>query len=161
MKINEMQRREIDNRFETSKRENEQKCAEFARKFVIAYNLHLGKAEQIDPENVYNMAKVMNVWETDEEIAWIYDKSCNWREHPEAIELNKRHGEFSVKILESLGVELTADEKNEIIGVSKGEYSTLRAEILKAAEVYVATQRRRMYRGEMKDKSTEEEMKEI
>ena len=161
MEINESQLKEIESRFKPSKREQEQECAEFVKELVIAYNRNLRKEDQIDPEKIYNMARVMNVGETHEEIAWIYDRSCNWREHPEAIELNKRHGECSVKILEELGVGLTSKEKEEIAGVAKGIYPSLRAQILKAGEVYVATQRKRVYRGERKDESTEEEMEEI
>lgn len=159
MEINESQLKEIESRFKSSKREQEQECAEFVKKLAIAYNRNLGEKDQIDPEKIYNMARVMNVGETHEEIAWIYKE--NWSENPKAGEVNKSHGEYSVKILEELGVELTDKEKADIEGVAKGIYPSLRAQILKAGEVYVAIQRNRMYRGERKGKSTAKEAREI
>ena len=43
MEINESQLKEIESRFKSSKREQEQECAEFVKKLAIAYNRNLGE----------------------------------------------------------------------------------------------------------------------
>ncbi len=135
--------------------------AELAKNVASEYNQNLTEEDRMNPNAVFDLAMVMNIGETAEDISWIYDKTCNWREHPEAIKLNEQHGEYSVKMLEQMGINLTAEEKKEISGHSKKEFPTLRSKIIKGAEVCVACNRKRMYRGEEKEESSYDELKGI
>ena len=69
--------------------------------------------------------------------------------------------DVTVKMLEQMGINLTAEEKKEISGHSKKEFPTLRSKIIKGAEVCVACNRKRMYRGEEKEESSYDELKGI
>lgn len=105
----------------------------------------------ISPELAQQTAILMNLGETDSRIAYIYDSSYNWKEHPEAIELNKLHGQYSVEMAESIGINLTEEQKSTITGHSKGEYSSALGQIIKIAEICKATESPRWYRGEKKE----------
>lgn len=109
-------------------------------------------------ELVYQTALLMNMGETDSRIAHIYESSYNWKEHPEAIELNKLHGKYSVEMAEKMGISLSDEQKDVIEGHSKGEYDSALAQIIKISEVCKATESPRWYRGEKKEpaKSWEE-----
>ena len=87
-----------------------------------------------------------------------YDESYSWKEHPEAKESNKLHGQYSVEMAERAGIELTEEQKAVIEGHSKGEYPSKLGQIIKIAEVCRATEMPRWYRGEKKEpaKSWEE-----
>lgn len=102
----------------------------------------------IDPKIASLTAYIMNLGETDDRISYIYASDYNWKEHPEAIELNKKHGEYSVEMAEKIGIELTEEQKEVIEGHSKQEYKTALAQIIKVAEVCKATESPRWYRGE-------------
>ncbi len=111
----------------------------------------VGGAPGVTPAIAMKTAILMNLGETDERIAYIYDASCNWKEHPEAIQLNKLHGEYSVEMAEKIGIELTEDQKNVISGHSKGEYNSALGQIIKISEICKATESPRWYRGEKKE----------
>ncbi len=135
--------------------ENDKAIAQIAVQIAKEFEKTGGSA----PENIVEQtALIMNIGETDERIAYIYDAACNWKEHPEAIELNKLHGEYSVEMAEKLGIELTEEQKAVISGHSKGEYPSTLAQIIKIAEICRATESPRWYRGEKKEaaKSWEE-----
>ena len=135
--------------------------AELAKNVASEYNKNLTEEDRMDPNAVFDLAMVMNIGEAAEDISWIYERTCNWREHPEAIKLNEQHGEYSVKMLEQMGINLTEEEKKEISGHSKKVFPTLKSKIIKASEVCVACNRKRMYRGEKKEESTFDELKGI
>ena len=109
------------------------------------------KYGKISDELVLDTASIMNLGETDSRIAHIYEVSCNWKEHPEAIDLNKLHGEYSVEMAESIGITLSEEQKQVISGHSRNEYSTVLGQIIKIAEICRATEQPRWYRGEKKD----------
>lgn len=112
----------------------------------------------IIPQEAKLTAYIMNLGETDDRISYIYSSDHNWKEHPEAIELNKQHGKYSVEMAENIGIQLTAEQQEVIEGHSKQEYKTPLAQIIKVAEVCKATESPRWYRGEKKEaaKSWEE-----
>jgi len=132
----------------------------------IAYEI-AKKHGEISPELTYATAILMNLGETHDEIKHIYDPFYRWPkegmdrpDHP--INLNKRHGEFSVKMAESFGINLTEEQKQAIEGHSKGEYSTALGQIIKIAEVCRATEDKRIYNGEDKNAATSwEEIEKI
>lgn len=116
----------------------------------IAYEI-AQKHGKISPDMAFVTATLMNLGETDPRIAYIYDKDYNWKEHPEAIGLNKMHGEYSVEMAESIGISLTDEQKQVISGHSKGEYTSELGQIIKIAEVCRATEQPRWFRGEKKE----------
>lgn len=129
--------------------ENEKGIAEIAESIAKEFQKVGG---DIDHKIVRLTAYIMNLGETDERIAYIYDPSWNWKEHPEAIELNKQHGKYSVEMAEKIGIDLTEEQKEVIEGHSKQEYKTALAQIIKVAEICKATESPiRWYRGEKKE----------
>ena len=71
--------------------ENEKGIAKIATE--IAQELEkVGGAAGVSPSIAEQTAMLMNLGEMDNRIAYIYDSNYNWKEHPEAIELNKMHG---------------------------------------------------------------------
>ena len=144
--FNEIQMKEIRNHLRRS--ENEEAIANIAGIIAKEYGKVGGN---ISEEEAKRIAMIMNLGETDERIAHIYDKSCNWKEHPEAIELNKLHGKYSVEMASKMGIELTEEQKNVISGHSRGDYSSTLGQIIKIAEVCRATESSRWYRGEKKE----------
>lgn len=135
--------------------ENDKAIAQIAALIAKEFEKTGGSAPA---DMVEQTALLMNMGETDERISHIYEPSYNWKEHPEAIELNKLHGEYSIEMAEKLGIELSEEQKAVIAGHSKGNYSSMVAQIIKAAEVCRATETPRWYRGEKKEaaKSWEE-----
>ena len=130
--------------------ENDKGIAEISAE--IAKELEkVGGAPGVTPDIAKQTAILMNLGETDERIAYIYDSSCNWKEHPEAIQLNKLHGEYSVEMAEKIGIDLTEEQKNVISGHSKGEYNSALGQIIKISEICKATESPRWYRGEKKE----------
>lgn len=107
----------------------------------------------VSPELAIRVSLLMNLGETDSRIAHIYESTYNWKEHPEAINLNKLHGAYSVEMAESIGITLSEEEKAVIEGHSKGEYSSALGQIIEIAEVCKATESPRWYRGEKKEPS--------
>lgn len=83
-------------------------------------------------------------------ISYIYAKGYSWDKHPEARDLNSKHGEMSVKIAEEFGIELTPMQKEAIIMHCKKEYSNALCQILKIAETYEAVQHKRLFDNKIK-----------
>lgn len=109
---------------------------------------------EIQPEIAMQTALLMNLGETDSKISYIYDSSFNWKEHPEAINLNKMHGQYSVEMAEKIGIMLSDEQKSVIAGHSRNEYSSALGQIIKIAEICKATESQRWYRGEKKEPAT-------
>lgn len=105
----------------------------------------------IPSELVIQTALLMNLGETDSRIAHIYDSTYSWKDHPEAISLNKLHGSYSVEMAENIGINLSEEQKAVIEGHSKGDYSSALGQIIKIAEICKATESPRWYRGERKE----------
>lgn len=135
--------------------ENDEGIAEIAKSMATEFQKRGG---EVTPEVAEKTAYIMNIGETDERISYIYESDYKWNEHPDAIELNKLHGEYSVKMAEKMGIPLTDEQKETIEGHSRGEYNSNLAYIMKVAEMIKATESERWYRGEKKQaaKSWEE-----
>lgn len=99
-------------------------------------------------EDIVKTAILMNLGETHPTIAPIYDTSRCWGD--EEISLNKLHGEYSVQMAKSNGINLTPEQEAVIIGHSKGIYPSTLGQIIKAAEVCKATKSERWYEGKKK-----------
>lgn len=127
--------------------ENEIRISQIA--FDIAEELRKTGVD-IESELVKQTAMLMNLGETDPRISYIYDSEYNWKEHPEAIKLNKLHGKYSVEMAENNNIKLSEEQKRVIAGHSKGDYTTLLGEVIKIAEICRATESTRWYRGEKK-----------
>lgn len=112
----------------------------------IAYEI-AQKHGKVSPEMAFVTATLMNLGETDPRIAGIYSVK-GWS--PEQIELNKKHGEYSVEMAESIGVPLTDEQRQVISGHSRGEYVSELGQIIKIAEVCRATEQPRWYNGVQK-----------
>lgn len=127
--------------------ENELRISEIAKTIAVECN---NAGYSISPEKIQETALLMNIGETDERISYIYNPSYNWKEHPEAVELNKLHGQYSVEMADSLGITLSDEQRSAIISHSEGKYSSTIAQIIKIAEICSATEKPRYYRGEKK-----------
>lgn len=128
--------------------ENDKAISEIASLIATEFQKAGGN---VSPELAVKTALLMNLGETDSRISHIYESTCNWREHPEAIDLNKLHGRYSVEMAESIGIDLSEEQKSVIEGHSKEEYYSALGQIIKIAEVCRATESPRWYRGEKKD----------
>lgn len=133
--------------------EKEQRIADIVRQIVQEDQKAGGN---LDPNEAATLAFVMNIGEMHPSIGHIY--SLNWKEHPEAITLNREHGALSVEMLREWKVALTTKQEQIIRGHSKGEYPNRLAQIIKVAEICSATEQERFFRGEKKSaaKSWEE-----
>ena len=113
----------------------------------IAYEI-AQKHGKVSPDMAFVTATLMNLGETDPRIAGIYSVK-GWS--PEQIELNKKHGEYSVEMAESIGISLTDEQKQVISGHCRGEYVSELGQIIKIAEVCRATEQpRRWHNGVQK-----------
>lgn len=109
---------------------------------------------------VYDTALIMNLGQ--KQISYIYKKNYDWDKHPKAKELNKKHGEFSVKKAEALGIELTNLQKEVIEKHSKGDYPYMLGLILKTAEICESALKKRKYNNQFqKPAKTWEEVEKI
>lgn len=108
----------------------------------------------INPEYAEQTALLMNLGETHPDISYIYDPDFSWKEHPEAKDLNSKHGEYSIKMAQEEGIELTPEQMEIISGHSQNKYPNVLALIIKSAEICRATEFSRWSRGEKKGPAT-------
>ena len=105
----------------------------------------------IDSNYAQSTALLMNIGETHPDISYIYDSNFSWKDHPEAKQLNARHGDYSVKMALDAGISLTPEQEQIISGHSRNKYPNQLALIIKSAEICRATESSRWSRGVKKD----------
>ncbi len=105
----------------------------------------------INSDYAQSTALLMNIGETNPEISYIYASDFSWKNHPEARQLNAKHGEYSVKMALEAGISLTEEQKQIIAGHSQNKYPNNLALIIKSAEICKATESPRWSRGEKKE----------
>lgn len=128
--------------------ENDIRISEVAKIIAEEFNK---SGSTLDLNVVAETVLIMNLGECDPRISEIYEEGYSWKEHPEAIDLNKLHGQYSVEIAKSIGVYMTDEQENVITEHSKStEYTSELAKLIKISEVCVATENERFYRGEKK-----------
>lgn len=76
----------------------------------------------IDSDYAQSTALLMNIGETHPDISYIYDSNFSWKDHPEARNLNAKHGEYSVKTAQEAGIPLTEEQIQIMSGHSKNQY---------------------------------------
>ena len=103
---------------------------------------------KISCELAYDTALIMNMGQLP--ISYIYEKDFDWSKHPEARNLNRKHGEESVKIAEQLGIELSSEQIDAIVAHCKGECPNLLCEIITIAETCEAVTHTRVYNNRFK-----------
>ena len=105
----------------------------------------------INSDYAQSTALLMNIGETNPEISYIYASDFSWKDHPEARQLNAKHGEYSVNMALDAGIPLTEDQKQIISGHSQNKYPNNLALIIKSAEICRATESPRWSRGVKKE----------
>ena len=105
----------------------------------------------IDSDYAQSTALLMNIGETHPDISYIYASDYSWKDHPEAKQLNARHGKYSVQMALDKGISLTEEQKQIISGHSQNIYPNDLALIIKSAEICRATESPRWSRGTRKD----------
>lgn len=146
--------------------DNDLKIAEIAKSIAKTH-------KEYPSELVLDTAFIMNLGETHPDISFIYEPTRSFRdvlkyenektEIQESLErirnrlqkaeeltgwdLNNLHGEFSVQMAKSIGINLTEEQEQVISGHSKGEYTSPLGQIIKIAEVCRATEQPRKFDG--------------
>ena len=128
--------------------ENDLEISNIVKKIISEANK---SGLNIDSDYAQQTALLMNIGETHPDISYIYANDFSWKDHPEARQLNARHGEYSVKMALDAGIPLTEEQIQIISGHSQNKYPNQLALIIKLAEVCRATESPRWSRGAKKD----------